>query len=377
MQPEFIKPDFLEDCSIDDIHRRMMNNLPADIDDMPGGFAYDFTRPTAIEKAEMLEFYMVRAIMAMFPQYAWDEHLDLHGQQVHLTRHPASYAAGYVEITGEPGTEIEAGTILATPATDKTDSYEFVTNERCMIGEDGKATVSVTASESGPESNVPSNVVTIMDDPVPEISALTNPEPMRGGADEESDDDFYDRIAMEYANSNAFLGNDNDFIRWAKEAGAGDCIVDDAAEGPGTVKLVIVDANGQPAGEELIKKVYDYIVSPVDRSRRLLPTACAKLICVQAVTVEINFKCTGLQFDNTTNIEQIKNDFTKAVRRLFEDSKKEGVIRYNNVRPLMSGITGIQDFSEFYINDGISNIVLAKEEYPKIGSLLFSQGGTG
>ena len=28
-----------------------------------------------IEKAEMLEFYMVRAIMAMFPQYAWDEHL--------------------------------------------------------------------------------------------------------------------------------------------------------------------------------------------------------------------------------------------------------------------------------------------------------------
>ena len=36
MQPEFIKPDFLEDCSIDDIHRRMMNNLPADIDDMPG-----------------------------------------------------------------------------------------------------------------------------------------------------------------------------------------------------------------------------------------------------------------------------------------------------------------------------------------------------
>ena len=182
---------------------------------------------------------------------------------------------------------------------------------------------------------------------------------------------------MEYANSNTFLGNDNDFIRWAKEAGAGDCIIDDAAEGPGTVKLVLVDANGQPAGEELIKQVYDYIVSPVDRSRRLLPTACAKLICVQAVTVEINFKCTGLQYDNTTNIEQIKNDFTKAVRRLFEDSKKEGVIRYNNVRPLMSGITGIKDFSEFYINDGISNIVLAKEEYPKIGSLLFSQGGTG
>lgn len=377
MQPEFIKPDFLEDCSIDDIHRRMMNNLPADIDDMPGGFAYDFTRPTAIEEAEMLEFYMVRVIMAMFPQYAWDEHLDLHGQQVHLIRHPATFAKGFVVITGEPGTEIEAGTILATPATDRTDSYEFVTDVFCVIGENGVVTAAVTALESGPESNVPANVITIMDDPMPEISSVTNPEPVTGGADEESDDDFYDRIAMEYANSNTFLGNDNDYIRWAKEAGAGDCIVDDVSEGPGTVKLVLVDTNGQPASEELIKKVYDYIVSPADRSRRLLPTACARLICVQAVTVEINFKCTGLQYDNTTSIEQIKNDFTKAVRRLFEDSKKEGVIRYNNVRPLMSGITGIKDFSEFYINDGISNVVLAKEEYPKIGSILFSQGGTG
>ena len=176
---------------------------------------------------------------------------------------------------------------------------------------------------------------------------------------------------MEYANSNTFLGNDNDFIRWAKEAGAGDCIVDDVTEGPGTVKLVLVDTNGQPAGDDLVKQVYDYIVSPADRSRRLLPTACAKLICVQAVTVEIDFKCTGLQYDNTTSIEQIKNDFTKAVRRLFEDSKKESVIRYNDVRPILSGIAGVKDFSEFFMNGGMRNIILAKEEYPKVGSLLF------
>lgn len=372
MQPEFIKPDFLEDCSIDDIHQRMMNNLPADIDDMPGGFAYDFTRPTAIEKSEMLEFYMVRAIMAMFPQYAWDEHLDLHGQQVHLIRHPATYAKGFVVITGEPGTEIEAGTIIATPATDRTDSYEFVTDEFCVIGEGGEVTVAITASESGPESNVPANTITIMDDPMPEISAVTNPEPMAGGADEESDDDFYDRIAMEYANSNTFLGNDNDYIRWAKEAGAGDCIVDDASEGPGTVKLVLVDMNGQPAGMELVQQVYDYIVSPGDRSKRLLPTACAKLICVQAVTVEIDFECSGIQYDNTTDMEQIKIDFTDAVKRMFEVSKKENIIRYNDVRPLMSSITGVKDFTNFYMKGRTENIVLAKEEYPRVGILLFS-----
>lgn len=372
MQPEFIKPDFLEDCSVEDIHRRMMNNLPADIDDMPGGFAYDLTRPTAIEKSEMLEFYLIRAMMAMFPQYAWDEHLDLHGQQVHLTRHPAAYATGYIVITGEPETEIEAGTIFATPATNRTDSFEFTTDERCVIGTDGTVRVAVTASESGVESNVPANVITIMDDPMPEISAVTNPEPTRGGADEETDDEFYDRIAMEYANSNTFLGNDNDYIRWAKEAGAGGCIVDDASEGAGTVKLVLVDANGQPAGKDLVKQVYDYIVSPEDRSRRLLPTACAKLICVQAVTVAVDFICTGLQYDNTTDLEQIKIDFTNAVKKIFEESKQEGIIRYNAVRPIISKIAGVRDFAEFFVNNGIDNVVLAKEEYPSIGTILFS-----
>lgn len=372
MQPEFIKPDFLEGCSADDIHRRMMNNLPEDIDDMPGGFAYDLTRPTAIETAEILEFYMVRAVMLMFPQYAWDEHLDLHGQQVHLKRHPAVCATGHVKITGEPGTEIAAGTIFATPATDTSESYEYVSDTACMIGDDGLAIVPVTASESGPDSNVPQNAITIMDDPLPEISAVTNIDPITGGADEETDDDFYDRIAMEYENSNTFLGNDSDYIRWAKEAGAGECIVDAASEGPGSVKLVLIDVNGKPAGKELIGQVYNHIISPEDRSRRLLPTACAKLICVPAVSRLVSFSCTGLVYDSTTGMEQIKSDFTTAVRKLFETVKQEDIIRYNYVRPIMSSITGVKDFTGFYMDGTVDNIILAKEEYPEIGVLTFS-----
>ena len=43
MQPEFNRPEFLEGNSAEEIHERMMNNLPSDIDDMPGGFPYDMT----------------------------------------------------------------------------------------------------------------------------------------------------------------------------------------------------------------------------------------------------------------------------------------------------------------------------------------------
>ena len=76
MQPEFNRPEFLEGNSAEEIHERMMNNLPDDIDDMPGGFPYDMTMPAALEKDEIINFHIVRALMIAFPEYAWDEWLD-------------------------------------------------------------------------------------------------------------------------------------------------------------------------------------------------------------------------------------------------------------------------------------------------------------
>ena len=94
------------------------------------------------------------------------------------------------------------------------------------------------------------------------ITGIDNAEPISGGTVREEDGDYFDRIFAEYDNSKTYLGNDSDFVRWAKEAGAGDCIVVAAFDGPGTVKLVLVDGNGQPANAKLINDVYNYIVSP-------------------------------------------------------------------------------------------------------------------
>lgn len=372
MQPDFTMPDFLENGSAEEIHERMMNNLPDDIDDMPGGFPYDFTMPAALEKAELLEYHLPRAIMLAFPQYAWDEWLDLHGRQVHLERHQARKASGVVRISGTAGTILAAGAVFCTLATDSAPSLEFIADQECAVGEDGTAEVKVTAAEPGFESNIKANLVTMLLKPVKGITEVTNPEPMRGGADRESNDDYYDRIAAEYENSLTFLGNDGDYIRWAKEAGAGDCIVVPAAEGPGTVKLVLVDGQGQPADDALVQDVYQYIVSPEDRSARLLPAACAKLICGAAVTVKVDYTITGLVHDSTTDLGQIKEDFAAAVKAVYADAKQQDVLRYNNVRPVISGIPGVRDFEGFLMNGEMRNIQLGREEYPETGALDFS-----
>ncbi|MCM1104890.1 MAG: baseplate J/gp47 family protein [Clostridium sp.] len=374
MQPEFTAPDFMQHNTAEEIHQRMMNSLPDDIDDMPGGFPFDFTMPAALEKDELINYHLMRTLMIAFPMYAWDDWLDLHGAQVHVYRHQAQHAAGCVLVSGITGAEIKAGTVFCTPATDNGPSLEFATTADAVIGDGGTVSVSIMAVAAGTGSNVAANTITIMARPDKAVAAVTNPDPLAGGTERESNDDFYDRIFAEYDNSMTFLGNDTDYIRWAKAAGAGDCIVDSAWNGPGTVKLILIDANGQPAGEELIETVYSYIVSPDDRSARLLPTACAELSCVPATTVRINYTITGLQFDTTTNIEQIKKDFAEAVRAIYSAAKSKNLLRYNDVRPVITAIAGVEDFSEFLIDGGKENIILKKEEYPETGTLDFQEG---
>lgn len=372
MQPEFIRPEFIENNSADEIHQRMMDNLPDDIDDMPGGFPYDFTKPAALEKDEFINYHLVRALMIAFPQYAWDEWLDLHGQQVHLERHLPESASGKVQVTGKTGTMIAEGTIFCTPATDTGPSIEYQSLEEKTIEDDGTVLIPVRAVESGTGANVGANTVVLMAKPDKNITGVVNPEPIRGGTERESDNDFFDRIAAEYDNSMTFLGNDSDYTRWAKEAGAGDCIVIPAAEGPGTVKLVLVDGNGQPANEKLVQNVYNYIVSPDDRSARLLPTACAKLICGPATTIKVDFTITGLLYDGTTTVEKIKADFSAAVKEAYISAKKQNTLRYNDIRPIISDIAGVMDFEGFLMNGEMKNIRLNKEEYPETGTLDFS-----
>lgn len=67
---EFVAPEFVGYSEPEEIQQRMMSALPDGIDDMPGGFPYDFTMPTAIEKSELIQFHLVRTLMLMFPQYA-------------------------------------------------------------------------------------------------------------------------------------------------------------------------------------------------------------------------------------------------------------------------------------------------------------------
>ena len=92
-RPDFIPPAWMDGQDSETIHRRMMDALPDDIDSTQGGFPWDFTKPTADEKAQMLEFELMEAIKLMHPMWAYGEWLDLHAAEVGLTRKAANPAS--------------------------------------------------------------------------------------------------------------------------------------------------------------------------------------------------------------------------------------------------------------------------------------------
>lgn len=371
--PDFVPPEFISDSNPEDIQERMMNSLPADIDDMPGGFPYDFTMPTALEKSELIQFHLVRTLMLMFPMWSWGEWLDLHGKQKGVVRKEANPSSGYVTIEGIPETRIAAGFVVCTPATDVSSSIEYRLDEEVTIPEEGKVTVSVTALYGGIGSNTKAGTVTLMSKPIEGITKLCNENDITGGTNEEEDKALLERIMEKYESEGAsFIGNDADYKRWSKEVtGIGDCIVVPTWNGPGTVKLVLVDSNGRPANDKLVQAVYDHIISPNDREKRLMPTGSADLTVVAADTKLISYSCTKLSYDSSTNMEQIIEDFKTAVMKYYTEAKAGNIVRYNKIHAILTNLPGVLDFEDLKLNGEEKNISLEQDEYPGTNEVLF------
>ena len=364
MAYDFVLPEFLEDCDADTIHRRMLDELPADIDKTEGGFPWDFTRPTALIAAELLQFYIPEVIKLMFPQWSSGQFLDYLAATSHTKRKAETYAEAVVEITGEAGTLIPAGTILATAATNGQPSIEFATLETCVLDDQGKGSVTVRALIAGTESNVGPGTITLMSEPIEGITSMTNPQKASGGAEAESDDDLRERILEADSTEDiSYIGNVSDYRRWAREVdGIGDAIVVPEWDGPETIKIVCLDANGEAANQSLLTAVYNHIMSPDDPEKRLAPPNVILTVAAPDL-VNITYAFT-VELDDAFELDAIVADFRKQLDAYYKTVSSDGMVKYNKVHSILTNIQGVADFEGLTMNGGTENITIDQDEYP-------------
>lgn len=369
---EFAVPSWLEGQDAETIHKRMMEQLPADIDKTEAGFPYDFTKPTALEVAELLEFYLPETIKIMFPQFAYSEWLDLHAKSIGLARKSPNQAYGILNITGTPGTEIPSGFRFAAPAVGDNPAVEFTANETVYINDEGTASVSITAVEAGTSGNVAENTIVIMSVPITGIASITNIEHTSGGTEEEDDESLRERIEEYNQNiDSSFVGCDADYIRWAKAVdgvGAAFVIPEWDLNVPNSVKVVVMDANGEPANEAIVEDVYNYIMSPDNRLERKAPIGAIVTVASPTIlTINLSFK---LVCESGYSADLIMKQFKKNLQSYYIEAKGEKEIKYSRVGAVLSGTAGVDDYFNLKINGGIENIKISEDEYPVTGEVL-------
>lgn len=364
MAVEFVLPDFIAANDPEEIQARMMENLPAGIDKTPGGFPYDFTMPTALEKSELIQFHLIRTLMLMFPEWAWGEYLDLHGKQAGLARKEEAKASGKITVEGVAGTILPLGFEVCTQELDLTSSVKFTTDKEYVIPQSGFVTIDVEAVLSGKQSNVNALTVTMMSNPVEGIFRVFNKEEITGGSEAEGDEEFRQRIIEANQSRNiSFLGNDSDYIRWAKQVkGVGNVVIVPEWDGPGTVKVVLTDKNGGKVEDKTIKAVYDYIVSPEDRLKRLAPIG-ATVTVAHPQLKEVHYAA-KLVLKPGYDLQLVKASFMRNLEKLYEISKEEHMIKYNHANSFLVHTEGVFDFQDFTIEGKTENIPLATYEYP-------------
>lgn len=362
---EFELPDFLLECDVETIHSRMMERLPTGIDSTEGGFPWDFTRPTALIASELLEFYAPNILQLMFPQWSTGSFLDLHASMAQVSRRAATYATTNLKITGTPGTVIQTGSIFSTASVDdEAEAIEFTTDDPASIGEDGTVMIVATATAPGKASNVPEHTITMMADPIEGVTAVTNPEKATGGTDEEDDDTLRVRVLAAFSASNeSFTGNDADYKRWAEEvSGMGTAIVISEWDGPETVKIVCIDANGDAASSKILDDIYKKIMSPDVPLDRLAPPNTILTVSAPEM-VNISYSVV-IELDPDFDLEGVKETFKQNLEEYYKKVSKDGEVKYTRVCSILSNTTGVSDYTDLLMNGSQKNIPITQEQFP-------------
>lgn len=382
----FTTPEFLQNRSVNDIHRAMIGALPADLDVSEGGHAWNLTRPTALVSAEILEYILPEVIKLIFPDYAYGEYLDSHAKARNITRRAATSATGEITVTGKQGTKIPEGSIFSTESINDDPSINYRTIESAEIPAEGTITIPIECTETGVIGNTQAGMITIVSSKISGLTSIINESEISGGTEAETDDSLRERIA-EYDQSlgNSYVGNPGDYKRWAKSVdGVGEATVISAVDNTGEVTIILTDSEGKPATEILCESVYNYIMMPDDPANRRAPIG-AHLTVTPPETMAISVKAT-VELTSDASLEPVKEAYLAAITAYLPTAIDEKEVKYTQMAAILAKTPGVNDYKDFQIgikedsepiSYGTANIPITSYQLPTVdGEDLILSNGT-
>lgn len=303
-----------------------------------------------------------RVIKLGFAQTTYGQYLDMRAAEHGLERKLATKATGTkannnpLKIIGSNGTVVPLGSIFTTKA-----GIVFKTTEEVVIGESGQVYVDIEADVAGASGNVPAGTITEIPISIPGVTSVMNENPTTGGTDTETDADLLARL-LEKVRLPATSGNVAHYLQWAKEVnGVGDAKVIPTWNGPGTVKVIVIDSNKQPASADIVTAVANHIeeVRPIGATVTVI-SAAGLVINVSVVLI----------LDQAYTLAQVQPVIETAIANyLKEIAFRQDYVSYAKIGSLILETPGVLDYSNLTLNGGTANVSVGTEQVAVLGTV--------
>ena len=280
-----------------------------------------------------------------------------------LDRRQATFAHGVVHVVG-------TGLVPEGALFESGGGVQYYATAGVQIT--GEGDVPVTCRQDGTAGNLPAHSVTQMPVTIQGIASCDNPAPMSGGYDEEDDAAYYERYLLKIRTP-ATSGNIYHYMTWALEvAGVGAVKVFPLGHGAGTVDVVLVDSNGQPADSDLVDAVQDYIdpggtgegygQAPIG-AQCYVSAAAGKTITVSADVSKLN-----------TADEQTVTDAIEAALTAYlaEIAFRQDYVSFARITDRMLDVEGVLDIENLAVNGGTANVAVGARECAVLGEVTLS-----
>ncbi|WMJ78513.1 MULTISPECIES: baseplate J/gp47 family protein [unclassified Sedimentibacter] len=324
----------------------MLGKVTSDVDKREGSVIYDALAPCAYQIAQTY-FYLNNFIDLVSGDTAVGKYLDRVVADYGISRKSASYAVRQVETTGEVtvGTRwgLEDTTYVITESV-STNIYKARCEQLGTVGNQYTGTLENIDNVAGITASLTGIIAS--------------------GSDEETDENLRERFYAQIQ-SPSTSGNAYNYKMWALEVpGVGDAKIFPLWNGPGTVKVLVIDGD-MCIDTSLPSKVKSHIES-------VRPIGASVTVSNPSVlTIDV---AANVVLDRTKTMNDVQSAFDSSLAEYLKDTAfKIYNISYAKIGSILLSTEGVRDYDSLLVNSGVTNIELDDEEVPVAGAVTLTE----
>lgn len=352
-----------ENITVEMIRNRMLESMPEGTDKSEGSVNWNAVSAAALEIKNVL-IEMDGIYQEGFIDTASRPFLIRHGEERKVSPYPATYAIGRAVFN----MEIPIGSRFSV------DMVNFVVIERMS-----QYTYKVQCETAGTEGNRHLGDMI----PIEYIQGLTKAvleEIIVPGEDAEDTESYRERV-LDSFNYQSYAGN----IAYYKEKvkaipGVGAVKVYPIWNGPGTVKLELLDGEYNIPSEEMIEEIQKAVDPPGFHGwgMKIAPIGhYATVTGAKKLEIDVIF---DLTYQDGYNWEKVKPDAEESVKAYLLELTKEWedtdmiVVRISQIERRILDLEGVLDIANTRINSQDANLQLESSQIPQLGVIADAGG---